>query len=274
MLDAREKWGVLLSLTAIAGLLHLLSDQSHFTRVNVAPAVIGVFGTFFVLVVNCYNKQAEAIANAQTEIDKEKNRSLKWYKYALRIKTLGWLHILAPIVIGTFAMLMLFFGIPSSIQSISNGGKRMSFSENIQIWTLVIAGLGAVAAIIAVVGVWWAARTFKFNTWLKAQAIYTADKFTESREAILSGYPVVLRVPLSVDDKKHALRVCRKMDELAWLRHYGLSDRKILEAWGKPMGKAWIVLEKVIEEQRSVDAEKWKNFEEIAIKAIKRGQTA
>ena len=140
--------------------------------------------------------------------------------------------------------------------------------EFIKDWTFYFTGLGAVAAFIAAVGVWWAARTFKFNTWLKAQEIYTDDEFTKSREAILSGYPVVLQNP-NDDYKKHALRVCRKMDELAWLRHYGLSDRKILEAWGLQMGKAWVVLEEVIREQQSVHEKKWGNFEYLADIAIR-----
>jgi hypothetical protein len=83
----------------------------------------------------------------------------------------------------------------------------------------------------------------------------------------LSRFPFILQNPNDAD-KKHALRVCRKMDELAWLRHYGLSDREILEAWGNPMGKAWIVLGEVITEQQSGDSEKWRNFGEIAGKAI------
>ena len=135
-------------------------------------------------------------------------------------------------------------------------------------WTLVFTGLGAVAAFIAAVGVWWAARTFKFNTWLKAQEIYTDDKFTESRETILSGYPVVLQNP-SEDDKKHALRVCRKMDELAHLKWY-VGKKKIIESWGHQMGKSWIILEKFVSDVRTQDGylKKWKAFEYLAEEAI------
>jgi len=115
-LDAREKWGTFLSLAAVAGLLLFLADHPHRPWVNLGPLVIGAFGSLFVLVVNCYNEQAEAIAQAQSKDDKDavkQSKAAKWHKYAGDIGFLGWLHILAGIALGTLATLALFFGMVS-----------------------------------------------------------------------------------------------------------------------------------------------------------------
>jgi len=115
LLDTRERWGVLLSLTAVAGLLIFLSDHPHHSWVNLGPFVIGVFGSLFILVVNCYNKQAEAISNALSKNNKDEANRHKdngWYIYIPSIRILGWLHILAPTVIGALATLILYCGIP------------------------------------------------------------------------------------------------------------------------------------------------------------------
>lgn len=282
MLDAREKWGTLLSLTAIAGLLHLLSDQARFTWAYVGPVVIGAIGSFFVLVVNCYNKQAKDIANAQTKIEKEKKSDLKWYKYILRIRFLGWFHILAPIVIGAFAMLMLLLGIHSapaangaeSIQSILGGGKSMNLDDTVKIWTLVFTGLGAAAAIIGAGGIIYALKTFKFNTWLKAQAIYMDKEFYEARKTVLAhfeGFNKNNPPTFTAQDRDDALLVCRKMDELARLTPY-IKKEKIIETWGTPMGKSWIILEKLVDDVRTQDVnlKKWKAFKDMAKEAIKK----
>ena len=108
LLDTRERWGVLLSLTAVAGTLVFLSDHPHQPWLNAGPLVIGVFGSLFVLVVNCYYKQAEAFASAETDEARGAVRTKKWFTFAGSIRFLGWLHILAPTLVGTLAMVALF----------------------------------------------------------------------------------------------------------------------------------------------------------------------
>ena len=114
LLDARERWGTLMSLTAVAALLLFLSDHPHRNWVNLGPLVLGACGSFYVLVVNCYYKQAEAFANARGKSDEEqvaRIRAKKWHAYVPSVGILGWLHILAPIVLGAFATLALSYGV-------------------------------------------------------------------------------------------------------------------------------------------------------------------
>ncbi len=114
LLDARERWGTLLSLTAVSGLLLFLADHPHHSWVNLGPVAIGAFGSLFVLVVNCYYKQAEDFANARSKSDEEEVKRIKadgWHTYASHIGFLGLLNILAPIALGAIATLTLYWGI-------------------------------------------------------------------------------------------------------------------------------------------------------------------
>jgi hypothetical protein len=114
LLDRREKWGVLLSLTAIAGLLLFLSDHPHRNCVNFAPLLIGLCGSFFVFIVNCYNHQAKAIADGVA-----KPRETRWHEYVKDIGILGWLHILVPVFVGALAAATLLYGVlPGPISAV------------------------------------------------------------------------------------------------------------------------------------------------------------
>lgn len=278
LLDKRERWGAILSLTAVAGLLFFLWDHPHRSLVKLGPFAIGAFGSLFILVVDCYYKQAEAIADAKTKEDKDKIKKLKWYKYVLSIKILGWLHILAPIVIGVLATLVLYCGIPSApaangavpIQTMLNSGKNMT-DDVVKIWTLVFTALSAVAAAVGAFGILYALKTFRFNTWLKAQAIYMDKEFYEARKTVLERFEGCNKnnpPTFTPKDKDDALIVCRKMDELARLTPY-IKKEKIIETWGNPMGKSWIILEKLVDDVRTQDKnlKKWKAFQRLAEKA-------
>lgn len=118
LLDARERWAFFLSLAGIAGLGVFLADHPpRQSSVYLGPLLIGLFGSFFVLVVNCYYKQAKAIANARgkgNEAELAEHDKRKWHTYArgdLGIGFLGWLHIVIPIVFGALATLTLIFGV-------------------------------------------------------------------------------------------------------------------------------------------------------------------
>ena len=160
---------------------------------------------------------------------------------------------------------------PKAVQSISNGGKSMNFTEKLQIWTLVLTGLRTLATVIAAGGVVYAVKTFMFNTWLKAQAIYTDEEFRKARKVVFAHFGFNKGNPPTFDgpEKEQALIVCRKMDELAHLKWY-VSKKKIIETWGHQMGKSWIILEKLVGDVRTQDRylKKWKAFEGLAKEAI------
>jgi hypothetical protein len=160
-----------------------------------------------------------------------------------------------------------------SLQSTLVGDKTMDFSEKLQIWTLVLTGLRTLATVIAAGGVYFAVKTFRFNTWLKAQVIYTDQEFYKARETVLSHFGFEEESPptFSNQNKDQALLVCRKMDELAHLKWY-VGKKKIIETWGLQMGKSWMILKKLVDEVRRQDThpEKWNAFERFAKIAIKK----
>ena len=115
LLDAREKWVTVLSVTAVAGSLVFLANHPHHSWLNLAPLAIGAFGSFYILVVNCYNEQAQALADAK-EIKADESmikgiRDAAWITFASRIGCLGWINIIAPISIGTVSTAALYFGL-------------------------------------------------------------------------------------------------------------------------------------------------------------------
>jgi hypothetical protein len=64
MLDSREKWVTVISVTAASAMLLFLADRPHAIWLNIGPMFVGAIGSLFVLVINCYYKQAELIASA------------------------------------------------------------------------------------------------------------------------------------------------------------------------------------------------------------------
>ena len=153
LLDGRERWGTLLSVTAVAAFPLFLAEHPHRSWVNLGPLAVGLFGTFFVLVVDCYYEQAEAFANAREKSGENalaQVKSNKWYSYISSIGILGWLHILAPIILGALATLVLYFGFepsPPAAQNTKNveritrsctcPGSRCGFSTTFPSFTVV-----------------------------------------------------------------------------------------------------------------------------------------
>lgn len=221
----------------------------------------------------------ERIKHAENRI-KERTQFMEEIEYRHNIKTFlhKWLFVagLALLVLSRAVSLCYSSTGPGSLgttQSTLSGDKAMTFTENLQIWTLVFTGLGGLAAVVAAGGVVYAAKTFRFNTWLKAQAIYTDAEFGEARGTVFSYFGFDKENPPTFDgrEKDHALLVCRRMDELARLKWY-VGKEKIIEVWGHQMGKSWIILEKLVDNVRIEDGfeKKWKAFEDTAKEAIEK----
>lgn len=136
--------------------------------------------------------------------------------------------------------------------------------------TLFFSTLGAIAAVVGAYGIIWAARAFKFNTWLRAQEIYMDNKFYEARESVFGNWDEANRQPkanASPPDNDARL-VCQKMDELARLADY-LGEEKMIEVWGFQMAKSWLILKKFVKAKREKDGfNKWDAFERLTKKAI------
>jgi len=116
LLDGREKWGTVLSLTAIAATLLFLADHPHRCWLNLGPIALGALGSLYVLVVNCYYEQAAAMAEAKNEADKTAIRSYLWVTFARQIGFLGWLNIVIPLLIGVSVTIALCLGIDPPVR--------------------------------------------------------------------------------------------------------------------------------------------------------------
>jgi len=146
------------------------------------------------------------------------------------------------------------------------------------IWPMV----SAVAAIIATIAVFYAAKQFQFAGWIAAQELFTDTDFTKARTEVLKNFPFSIKpVPYLKDKtknftynrdiKENALTVCRKMDELARLEPY-LGSKKIIDTWGYPLGKSWMILEATVNAERksTYHLAKWNAFMELGGEAVKR----
>ncbi|MGE0375634.1 MAG: hypothetical protein AB7Q45_09490 [Planctomycetaceae bacterium] len=111
LLDGRERWGTVLSVTTIAGLLVFLWDRPHRSWLNLVPFIVGLCGTVYVLAVNSYYEQAEGIANARNspagEAEVRRIKAICWIAFARQIGFLGWFNVIVPVAVGAFATLAL-----------------------------------------------------------------------------------------------------------------------------------------------------------------------
>jgi len=109
-LDSREKWGTVMSVTAAAGLMVFLADQPHKDWLKYGPLVIGVFGSIYVFLVNCYYKQAEAMAGSSSDKEKQSTRAKSCLSFAHKLRILAWMNSLVPLLVGSAASVALKFG--------------------------------------------------------------------------------------------------------------------------------------------------------------------
>ena len=145
-----------------------------------------------------------------------------------------------------------------------------STKENVSMGYTVFNYIMVSCAIIGTGAIFIAASQLYLSCWLKAQEIFTDEKFREARGVVLSHYWQRNKAWTKDDeDKKTRELVCAKMDELARLRPF-ISWRKILKTWDDPMGKCWDVLQDfIIGEQRKTDWKvKWKAFDKLGKKAF------
>src|SRR5437870_4484232 len=108
------------------------------------------------------------------------------------------------------------------------------------------SAVSAMATIVAVVGIFLAARQLRFNAWLKAQEIFTESGFVTARSTI---FKLLNDSNAAWGEKELAdgMQICRKMDELARLASFfgmteSLGRRRMLNVWDDPIAKAWFLL--------------------------------
>jgi len=137
-------------------------------------------------------------------------------------------------------------------------------------WSTFWSAVSAIFTAITSIAIIFAIMQIRFDAWLRAQEIFVEDNFRNARATVFS----LINKPMkewSSDEKKAAMKVCQKMDELVHLSPY-LSKRRILENWDDPLGKSWLALEPFVKKERE-DCnwpDKWKEFEKYGSKALQK----
>ena len=140
----------------------------------------------------------------------------------------------------------------------------------IMVWSTFWIAVSSVASIMGLSIIGFVAYQLWFNAWVKAQEIFTNDDFVNARTAVYVHF----------DDPQHpwpdtysrdAKKVCRKMDEMAHLLPF-LGERRMLRWLNHPIAKAWLLLKPTVDQERNTThwEEKWKAFEKLGEKAVRR----
>lgn len=130
---------------------------------------------------------------------------------------------------------------------------------------VIVIGVGE---FIAFLELRYVARDRDFHSWLKAQDIWTEEKFVKRRGVIFKRLDN-LQAPWSEDETSEAKETCRKMDEFAHLAPF-LGVKKVLAVWDDPLAKAWVVLQEIVNKERKDTKwpEKWMGFSTIGQEAL------
>jgi len=136
-------------------------------------------------------------------------------------------------------------------------------------WDTFWSAVSAIATAIGAGAIWFAVRQIRFEAWLKAQEIWTAQEFTQARDRVFTRLDTGSNEWRATEEAE-ALEVCRKMDEFAGLIPY-LPRRIALRFWGVPFAKAWLILEPIVQKERDKCAwpDKWNAFRRLGQAALK-----
>jgi hypothetical protein len=154
-----------------------------------------------------------------------------------------------------------------TVQILSGRGKPESATAIGELLLVIVLGIGEILAFSELRHM---GREEQFQSWLKAQEVWTQDHFRDGRGKIFqrlhSG-----ATAWTEQERQEALEVCRKMDEFAHLLPF-LGIERALDVWDDPLAKAWIVLEQVVKDERDRSRwqTKWKGFEAIGRKASEK----
>jgi hypothetical protein len=134
-----------------------------------------------------------------------------------------------------------------------------------EVFWIAITGI---ATGVASTAVFIAVRQLRFEAWLRAYEIWSADAFTKQRGEIFAFLDRADKTVPSANTET-ALEVCRKLDEFAGLIPY-LPKRRALQVWGVPFAKAWVLLSTIVADERKKSKwpEKWNELERFGKEAL------
>ncbi|MCH8054122.1 MAG: hypothetical protein IH895_08690, partial [Planctomycetes bacterium] len=142
-------------------------------------------------------------------------------------------------------------------------------------WSTIWTAVTALAVVItgAIIGyqAYAAAKALRFEAFEAAQRIFVEPCFLKNRGMVLKKQRALTANEWTGDEREAALDVCRQMDRIAhlfWQR--SIKKKRALTAWDDPVGKAWLVLEQLVEHERTKIGwpQKWYAFEFFGAAAI------
>lgn len=131
---------------------------------------------------------------------------------------------------------------------------------------VIVLGVGEILAFFALRHT---AQQREFDWWIKALEIWMDADFGEERGRLFRRLQNP-NLPWAPPDRNEAMEVIRKMDGFARIVPY-LGTEKVLDTFDDPIAKAWIVLEPVVLEERTKNAnwpKKWEAFAQIGREAL------
>ena len=133
----------------------------------------------------------------------------------------------------------------------------------------IAAVIAAIATVIALRIIFLARQQLDFDAWLKIQEIWTNTEFTQARRRLFTRLDNPAKLWTS-EEKQEALSTCAKMNEFSHLVVLFLDKRKMLELWDDPVGKAWLILKPLVQEERELVGwpMKWMGFEDLGEQAL------
>ncbi len=139
-------------------------------------------------------------------------------------------------------------------------------------WSTVWTAIGAIATVLAAGAIFLALKQLRFDAWLKAQEIFTNDEFVDARTLVFSHFDNP-KTPWPELECKNAKKVCRKMDEMAYLKG-AIGCKRMFRVWGHPIAKAWLLLEPTVKKDRETSHwdEKWCTFAAVGGKSVEKHQ--
>lgn len=132
------------------------------------------------------------------------------------------------------------------------------------IWTAVAAFAVVITGAIICYQAGVAAKALRFEAFAEAQRIFTKPCFVKNRGMVFKKRRALAENEWTGDEREAALDVCRQMDRIAHLYWQGSIKKKLaLMAWDDPVGKAWFVLEPLVEHERTDNGwpQKWYAFQ-------------
>src|SRR6266849_3881265 len=149
-----------------------------------------------------------------------------------------------------------------------SGGSKPEFASVIgELLLVIVLGVGEILAFFELR---YITKDREFQSWLKAQEVWTERSFREGRGRIFQRLHSA-NTPWTQQDREDAKEVCRRMDEFAHLVPF-LGVQKALDTWDDPLAKAWIVLQPIVNDERAGSGwlTKWKGFESIGQEALRK----